>query len=298
MENQYKHPNPQFARTTCQDLNGEWDFGFKKAARGFRFSKDFSRAEKLCAAASYPHKIRVPFCPESRLSGVGYTDFMPAVWYSRTVELPAEWQTGGRVLLHFGAVDWRADVYVNGTAVGFHTGGYTPFSFDITKLLKDGENTLTVKVFDPTDTRRIPAGKQVLKPSGCRYTAVSGIWQTVWLEAVPQLRIENLKITPNLDAGRFEVKAETNDNLSADKISVKDKAIIIGALGYLISPLDVIPDAIPIAGLGDDLAVLVYVLNKVWGNVSEEIKDKAKSKLGKWFDEDEIKEIDTLFDKE
>ena len=86
--------------------------------------------------------------------------------------------------------------------------------------------------------------------------------------------------------------------LQSDKISVKDKAIIVGALGYLISPLDVIPDAIPIAGLGDDLAVLVYVLNKVWGNVSDEIKEKAKAKLGKWFDEDEIKEIDTLFDKE
>ena len=86
--------------------------------------------------------------------------------------------------------------------------------------------------------------------------------------------------------------------LQSDKISVKDKATIIGALGYLISPLDVIPDAIPIAGLGDDLAVLVYVLNKVWGNVSDEIKEKAKSKLSKWFDEDEIAEINTLFDKD
>ena len=86
--------------------------------------------------------------------------------------------------------------------------------------------------------------------------------------------------------------------LQSDKIPVKDKAIIIGALGYLISPLDVIPDAIPIAGLGDDLAVLIYVLNKVWGSVSEEIKEKAKSKLDKWFDEDEIAEINTLFDKE
>jgi len=86
--------------------------------------------------------------------------------------------------------------------------------------------------------------------------------------------------------------------LQSEKISVKDKAIIVGALGYLISPLDVIPDAIPIAGLGDDLAVLVYVLNKVWGNVSEEIKAKAKDKLTKWFDEDEIEEINTLFDKE
>lgn len=86
--------------------------------------------------------------------------------------------------------------------------------------------------------------------------------------------------------------------LQSDKISVKDKAIIIGALGYLISPLDVIPDAIPIAGLGDDLAVLIYVLNKVWGNVSEDVKSKAKEKLSKWFDEDEIAEIDSLFDKE
>ena len=86
--------------------------------------------------------------------------------------------------------------------------------------------------------------------------------------------------------------------LQSDKISVKDKAIIRGALGYLVSPLDVIPDAIPIAGLGDDLAVLIYVLNKVWGNVSEDIKAKAKDKLSKWFDEDEIAEINTLFDKE
>ena len=86
--------------------------------------------------------------------------------------------------------------------------------------------------------------------------------------------------------------------LQSDKISVKDKAIIIGALGYLVSPLDVIPDAMPIAGLGDDLAVLIYVLNKVWGNVSEDIKAKAKDKLSKWFDEDEIAEINTLFDKE
>ena len=86
--------------------------------------------------------------------------------------------------------------------------------------------------------------------------------------------------------------------LQSDKIPVKDKAIIIGALGYLISPLDVIPDAIPIAGLGDDLAVLVYVLNKVWGNVSEDVKEKAKAKLNKWFDEDEIAEIDTLLEKE
>lgn len=84
--------------------------------------------------------------------------------------------------------------------------------------------------------------------------------------------------------------------LQSDQISVKDKAIIIGALGYLISPLDVVPDAIPIAGLGDDLAVLIYVLNKVWGNVSDDIKSKAKERLNKWFDEDEIKEIDTLFD--
>lgn len=86
--------------------------------------------------------------------------------------------------------------------------------------------------------------------------------------------------------------------LQSDKVSVKDKAIIVGALGYLISPLDVIPDAIPIAGLGDDLAVLIYVLNKVWGNVSDEIKEKAKDKLSKWFDEDEIEEINTLFNDE
>ncbi len=202
-----EYPRPQMKRDMWQNLNGLWDYAIVK--------KGSPKPGK------FDGKILVPFAVESALSGVGKAlNPSQELWYERNFELPKDWAEKS-VLLHFGAVDWRADVYVNGAAVGFHTGGYTPFSFDITKLLKDGANTLTVKVFDPTDTRRIPAGKQVLKPSGCRYTAVSGIWQTVWLEAVPQLRIENLKITPNLDAGRFEVKAETNDNLSADKISVK-----------------------------------------------------------------------------
>ena len=120
------------------------------------------------------------------------------MWYQRKFSVPSKWK-GERVLLHFGAVDWKTDIWVNQIKIGQHTGGFTPFSFDITPALKNGENELVVKVWDPTDNGTQPRGKQVNKPSGIWYTPVSGIWQTVWLEPVPAQSITNIKTTPDID---------------------------------------------------------------------------------------------------
>ena len=206
MENLCTHPNPQFARTTYQDLNGEWEFGFQKARRGFRFSKDFSRAEKLCAAASYPYKIRVPFCVESTLSGIGYTDFIHLAWYRKFVQM----QKGdGRVFLHVGAADYLTTVLVNGKPAGRHTGGYTSFALEITKLVHDGENEIFILCEDDTRSGLVPSGKQSArkKSYGCSYTRTTGIWQDVYLEYTPQSYIQSIRLYPDPAAGRVTVHA-------------------------------------------------------------------------------------------
>lgn len=131
-------------------------------------------------------QIMVPFCPESLLSGVGNRDFQEAVWYRRTFRLPADWPDG-LTFLYFGAVDYRASVFVNGERAGEHTGGYSSFSFDITGLLTPGENVITVCVQDLQRSGRQPRGKQcgTYASQGCEYTRTTGIWQTVWLEHRP-----------------------------------------------------------------------------------------------------------------
>lgn len=189
-----EYPRPQMARKQWQNLNGLWDYAItaKNAA--------FEKADG---------KILVPFPLESSLSGVGGAlDKDHSLWYSRKFSIPQEW-SGKNVMLNFGAVDWLCEVFVNGVKVGSHTGGYTPFSFDITSALKDGENTLQVRVWDPTDTppdTLQPRGKQKMKPIGCFYTAVSGIWQTVWLEPVNKISIKRVKTSANLAASKIAVQ--------------------------------------------------------------------------------------------
>ena len=188
-----EYPRPLMQRADWMNLNGLWDYAVREA--GGKFD-------------SADGKILVPFCIESSLSGVGRSvDASQELWYRRNFTVPKTWK-GKRVLLHFGAVDWKADIWVNDVKAGTHTGGYTPFSFDITDALKPGENILTVRVWDGTDTGFQPRGKQVSKPGGIWYTAVTGIWQTVWMEPVPEQHIANLRITPDLDASCFRVKAE------------------------------------------------------------------------------------------
>ena len=149
-----EYPRPQFERAAYMNLNGLWQFEIDHGASG--------RARGLVNKEMLDGTITVPFCPESRLSGVGYTDFMAAVWYRRAFTLPEE-AAGKRVILHFGAVDYRCEVWVNGASAGVHEGGFASFSFEITKLLVPGENTLVVCAEDDTRGGRQPLGKQAFR---------------------------------------------------------------------------------------------------------------------------------------
>ena len=185
-------PNPQFERRQWTNLNGEWEFEIDTSKSG--------EGRKLFEAEHLSGRITVPFCPESRLSGVGNTDFLECVWYRRDIEIPEEYEDRC-VILHFGAVDHIATVYVNGICVGSHTGGYVGFSFDITSYLKEGKNSLCVQAVDETRNPLYGHGKQSREyaSAGCYYTRVTGIWQTVWLEYVPKARIQSVRLFPNVE---------------------------------------------------------------------------------------------------
>ena len=188
-----EYPRPQMVRAQWQNLNGLWDYVVLDAAAG--------------RPDTYAGRILVPFPIESQLSGVTrpVTD-KQRLWYRRTFRAPAL-ERGARLLLHFGAVDWDAGIIVNGKSVGSHTGGYDPFSFDITDALEpSGDQELVVSVWDPTDRGSQPRGKQVLDPKSIWYTAVTGIWQTVWLEPVPALSISHIHIVPDATAGTITAR--------------------------------------------------------------------------------------------
>ncbi len=197
-----EHPNPQYKRATWRNLNGTWEFEFDLGASG----KD----RRLYEQAAFSKTIEVPFCPESSLSGIGYTDFMPAVWYRRGFSLSGG-ELAGRVLLHFGAVDYLSYVYINGKLAGTHKGGYTAFALDITELCHEGENTVVVCAEDDTRDPMIPSGKQCRRyhSEGCSYTRTTGIWQTVWLEFVPNERIDTFRLYPDAEDGSLRIEART-----------------------------------------------------------------------------------------
>ena len=195
-----EYPRPQMERKSWTCLNGPWDYAFTKDGK---------------QAAAWDGKILVPFSPESELSGVGRKlDAEETLWYHRTFAYSRK-KEGERTLLHFGAVDQRATVYVNGTETGSHRGGYTAFSLDITELLKEGENQLTVSVRDYLGKYEDARGKQSEKPGGIWYTPQSGIWQTVWMETVPANYIQRLKIDPDLDGQKclVTVQSETPESV-------------------------------------------------------------------------------------
>ena len=189
-------------RENWLNLNGEWDFQLDPGA-------SWEEQELYKDADAYAKKINVPFCPESELSGIGHTDFMNSVWYRREVELE-EKQLEGRVLLHFGAVDYMATIYVNGEKCGTHKGGYVSFAVDITDHVHAGKNTIVVNAADDTRSRLIPSGKQSEKYNsyGCQYTRTTGIWQTVWLEFVPENYIKKVKYVTDIEAGTLTIMAE------------------------------------------------------------------------------------------
>jgi len=187
-------------RSNWMNLNGTWQFEIDNGRSG-----EARGLQKEGAALN--SRITVPFCPESRLSGIGHTDFMYGVWYKRQIMLP---EITGTVLLHFGAVDYCCRAYINGELAGEHKGGYSSFSFDITKLLRPGDNELTVYAEDDTRDRLIPSGKQArtYHSQGCYYTRTTGIWQTVWLEFLPEQYLRNVKYRTNIYDGTVTVEAQ------------------------------------------------------------------------------------------
>lgn len=186
-----EYPRPQQVRPEWLNLNGSWEFAFDPGLSG--------RERGLPGADSLPDEIVVPFCPESERSGIGDVDFHPGVWYRREVSIPSDWPQE-RVLLHMGAVDHDAHVWLNGAPVGVHRGGYTPFTFDITPHLQRGNNNLVVHAQDETRSNLIAGGKQCpdYYSRRCHYTRTTGIWQTVWLEPVSRTYIQDMRLTPNL----------------------------------------------------------------------------------------------------
>lgn len=203
-----EYPRPQLQRKEWMNLNGQWQYTILPKAQ-------------VTVPASYSGRILVPFAVESALSGVGRRVGADSVlWYERTVTVPAAYRKG-KVLLHFGAVDWQCDVYVNGKKVGDHRGGYDPFSFDITAALNKGTaQRVAVRVWDPTDDGPQPRGKQVKKPEGIWYTPVTGIWQTVWLESVPTTYIASVQQTPDVDKSTLTVTAAVEHRFPGDEVVI------------------------------------------------------------------------------
>jgi beta-galactosidase/beta-glucuronidase len=188
-----EYPQPQFQREQWLSLNGRWDFDFDDQNKGI--AEDWAAGSRKLAK-----EIQVPYCFESTKSGIGDTSFHPWVWYRRQFAVPDAWK-GRRVILHFGAVDYHATVWLNGKRVGDHEGGNVPFRFDVTPYLRSGANVVTVRAEDPPTDRYIPRGKQYWEPKsrGIFYTRTTGIWQPVWLEATGESYLERVRVTPSVD---------------------------------------------------------------------------------------------------
>ena len=200
-----EYPTPQFARSSWINLNGEWQFERDKSVSG--------RQRGLITAEKLSEKINVPFCMESRLSGIGDVDFCNCVWSKKAIDISPEWLDGGkRVILHIGACDYRTEVFVNGESVGSHIGGFVSFSFDITDYVSAGKNLITICADDDVRSHNQPGGKQSYRyaSAGCSYTRTTGIWQTVWLENIPCEYIENVKYYTDINSATLTVVAKVN----------------------------------------------------------------------------------------
>jgi len=211
-----EYPRPEMLRAGWQNLNGLWDYAIQDAAEA--------------KPAAFTGKILVPFAVQSQLSGVAAAvSDQQRLWYRRTFR-PGAVARGSRVLLHFGAVDWEAHVLVNGKQVGSHSGGYDPFTLDITSAINGtGDQELVVSVWDPTDKGPQPRGKQVLEPKSIWYTAVTGIWQTVWLESVPDAYITQLEIGTDAAAGTITVTVGSNSAAAGNaQVAVSDGGRSVG----------------------------------------------------------------------
>lgn len=194
-----EYPNPQFEHEDWICLNGEWEFEIDNSKSGME--------RKLYEADKFNGTINVPFCPESELSGIGCKDFMECVWYRKKLEIPPQWN-GKNIVINFGAVDYHTIAFVNGQKVGEHKGGYTSFSFDITKYLNKDDNNITLCVFDELRSGNQPSGKQshVYASAGCHYTRTTGIWQSVWLTSYKDVCVKRMKMYPDVNVCALDME--------------------------------------------------------------------------------------------
>jgi len=226
-----EHPRPDFERAGWLNLNGQWQFEIDNELTGDE--------RGLATGHDLQGAITVPFCPESRLSGVAHTDFMNQVWYRREFRVARE-MAGQRLLLHFGAVDWHARVWVNGKLVGDHRGGYTPFACEITQQVRPGDNEIVLCARDDTRSGVQATGKQSHERDsyGCVYTRTTGIWQTVWLEAVGPTYLADFCIVPDSDTGRVTFQGTVNGPCDGVKLRLE----------ALAGPRPVADDEVPARG--------------------------------------------------
>ena len=251
-----EYPRPIIERTDWKNLNGLWDYAILPAGQA--------------EPRNFDGKILVPFAVESSLSGVRKeVGEKNELWYKRTFTVPASWK-GKNILLNFGAVDWKAEVFINDIKIGTHTGGYTPFCFDITPFLKSGEQKLTVKVWDGTDRGFQPRGKQVSRPQGIWYTAVTGIWQTVWLEPVNDKHITNVYTISDIDNSRLSVNVNAKNTQLSDIVEVKvinNGKVIASAKATACQTLDLnIPDVMlwsPESPFLYDMEIILFSNGKI-----------------------------------
>ena len=271
-----EYPRPQFERTDWVNLNGQWtfemDFGASGEQRGWTSSKGLSK------------KITVPFCPESELSGIGYTDFIPCVWYQRNINIPAEWN-GKKILLHFGAADYETKVYVDGKMVGEHKGAGSSFNFDITSYVKAGQQAnLVVRVYDNLRGGMQPGGKQctALYSAGCSYTRVTGIWQTVWMEAVNEQALKNVFAIPDIDQQQLVVRPEfyNEGNNNTLTVEVKDGKKTVAKRTSQASNQSTIVLPIKNAHLWSPEDPYLYDVKYTVKNAQGEVIDEVSSYMG------------------
>ncbi|MBE7057083.1 MAG: beta-galactosidase [Ruminococcaceae bacterium] len=206
-----EHPNPQFERENWINLNGEWEFELDLSNSGYH--RNYGAEDK-----HFKDKIIVPFCPESKLSGIGYTDFIPACWYRKDIEL-GKTPEDTDIIIHVGACDYESRIFVNGIMVGGHIGGYTSYSCNITDFVREGNNCIIISVEDDTRSPMQARGKQSENyySHGCDYTRTTGVWQTIWLEYVPKTRVEWVKFYPNIN-GSVNIQAKVTGQ---DVLSIK-----------------------------------------------------------------------------
>ena len=265
-----EYPRPQFERADWVNLNGEWSFTLDLANTGAE--RDYYNSK------GFDQKILVPFAPESDLSGIGHKEFINAVWYQRTIQMPKAWE-GKRVKLNFGAVYYESEVYIDGEFVGRHYGGSDSFAYDITDFVADGkEHNLVLHAVSDVRGAEQPAGKQSsrLNSYGCFYTRTTGIWQTVWMEAVDAMGLERVQVLTDIDQSQIVVTPTFYGVQGGNKfsITVKDGAKVVSKVET--GAVQGLPVVVPVkkAKLWSPESPFLY-------DVVDEVKDAAGNVIDK-----------------